>query len=208
MSIYTYNSSKAICELLEIPFVENPLLSDQELDIIPEDANDMGGTDYVSGMLWITNGEEDTYIDPKEPLPVGWKYGRSIQHMVYTDPEKWISICRESATKQWQNNSKRKKAASNKMKKYWEKNYDAMAEKARKNGKHGMIGKLSPRALLIEYNGVNYYGWRELREATGITKTLYKKYYLNGIDPTPRIGKDGPAAKTTTMDKVHKGGSA
>lgn len=76
------------------------------------------------------------------------------------------------------------------------------------NGKHGMFGKLNPRALLIEYKGVEYYSWRELKEATGVTKFLYKRYYLTGFDPTSRIGKDGPVAATTTMDKVHKGGSA
>jgi hypothetical protein len=36
--MYTYNTSKTICELLEISFEENPSLSDQELDKIPEDA--------------------------------------------------------------------------------------------------------------------------------------------------------------------------
>jgi tRNA U38,U39,U40 pseudouridine synthase TruA len=59
-----------------------------------------------------------------------------------------------------------------------------------------MVGKLSPRALLLEYKGVEYYGWQELKEATGVTKDLYRKYYLNGIDPEPRIGKNGPAQST------------
>lgn len=207
--MYTYNTSKALSKVLEIPFEENPLLSDQVLDIIPEDAVEVqGGTDYVSGMLWITDGVEDTYIDPKEQLPKGWRYGRSMVHMSQTDPEKWSEICKESARKQWKDNPERRKFHSDKMKAMWVANYDTLAEKARKNGKHGMIGKLSPRALLLEYKGVEYYGWRELKESTGVTKNLYRKYYLNGIDPEPRIGKDGPAAATTTMDKVHKGGSA
>ena len=89
------------------------------------------------------------------------------------------------------------------MKKTWEDNYESMAANARKNGKHGMFGKLHPRALLLEYKGVNYYGWRELKEATGVSKDLYKKYYLNGVDPEPRIGKDGPASsKQSEMGKA------
>ena len=37
-----------------------------------------------------------------------------------------------------------------------------------------------------------YYGWRELQETTNVTKHLYKKYYLKGIDPESRIGCNGP----------------
>lgn len=210
MSIYTYKFAKAMSEILEVPFEEDPILSDQEIAKIgiPEDADDRGGTDYVSGMVWITDGVEDTYISPKEQLPNGWRYGRSMSHMSQTDPEKWSNICEEGAKKQWKDNSERRKLHSDKMKAKWAMDYDTMAEKARKNGKHGMFGRLSHRALLLEYKGVEYYGWQELKEATGVTKNLYRKYYLNGIDPEPRIGKDGPAAATTTMDFVHKGGSA
>ena len=207
MSIYTYESAKRFCEILNIEFRESITVSDQELDKIPEDSV-LGGTDYVSGMIWITNGKEDSYIDPKEILPKGWRKGRTMDHMSNRDPEEWSKICQQSANKQWKNNTKRKKLASNKMKSTWQNNYDVMAEKARKNGKHGMFGKLSPRALLLEYKGVKYYGWRELREATGVTKDLYKKYYLNGIDPEPRIGKDGPAPSTSTVVNDHQGGSS
>lgn len=44
----------------------------------------------------------------------------------------------------------------------------------------------------IEYNGNIYYGWPELEKRTGVTKHLYKKYYLNGIDPLLRKGTVGP----------------
>lgn len=36
---------------------------------------------------------------------------------------------------------------------------------------------------VLEYNGKIYRGYVELEEKTGVTKHLYKKYYLNGIDP-------------------------
>jgi hypothetical protein len=65
-------------------------------------------------------------------------------------------------------------------------------ETARKNGQHGMKGKDAHNSIAIEYKGVLYYGWRELQENTKVTKHLYKKYYLKGIDPEPRIGSDGP----------------
>lgn len=44
----------------------------------------------------------------------------------------------------------------------------------------------------IEYQGVIYYGWRDLLEKTQVTKYLYRKYYLKGIDPLVRRGKTGP----------------
>jgi hypothetical protein len=207
MSIYTYKTQAFLCELFNTEYFEDPSLSDQQLDIISEDSI-LGGTDYVSGLVWITNGIENSYIDPKETIPEGWGKGRTIEHMSSRDPEKWSEICKQSARKQWNNNYKRKKNHSDRLKNTWKNNYSVMTEKARKNGKHGMFGKLSPRALLLEYKGVEYYGWRELKEATGVSKDLYKKYYLNGIDPEPRIGKDGPAPSTTTTDKVRQGGSS
>jgi len=206
MSIYTYSFSKNLSEILDVEFIETSSLSDQELDIIPTDSV-LGGTDYVSGMIWITDGKDSSYIDPKDTIPDGWWKGRTMDHMYKNNPEKWSAVCSESATKQWKNNQKRKDNASSKFKNTWKNNHAAMADKARKNGKHGMFGKLNPAVLLIEYNGVEYYGWRELQEATGLSKFLYKKYYLKGINPIPRIGKNGPVSKPITLDKVQKGGS-
>jgi hypothetical protein len=206
MSIYTYKTQKALCEIFNTEYYEGPCLSDQQLDIIPE-GSVLGGTDYVSGLVWITDGKNNTYIDPKEKIPEGWRTGRTVDHMATKNPEQWSKICKNSGKKQWENNDKRKKSVSNKMKNLWKQNYELMVENARKNGKHGLFGKLNHNTLLLEYKGVEYYGWRELREATGVTKDLYKKYYLNGIDPEPRIGKNGPAPSTSTADKVRQGGS-
>lgn len=44
----------------------------------------------------------------------------------------------------------------------------------------------------IEFNGAIYYGWRELLKQTGVTKHLYRKYYLKGINPLDRKGANGP----------------
>ena len=195
MSIYTYKTHKALCEILNTEYYEQYSVSDQELDAIPIDST-IAATDYVSGLVWITDEMDNTYLDPGESIPEGWRRGRSFSHSSKRDPGKWSMLCRQSANKQWENNEKRKKSCSQKMKSTWKNNYEIMAENARENGRHNMFGKLSPRALLLEYKGVEYYGWRELKEATSVTKDLYRKYYLNGIDPEPRIGKNGPTPST------------
>jgi hypothetical protein len=38
MSIYTYKTHKALCELFNTEYYENPCLSDQQLDFIPENS--------------------------------------------------------------------------------------------------------------------------------------------------------------------------
>lgn len=40
----------------------------------------------------------------------------------------------------------------------------------------------------IEYKGKIYRGWDALLKTTGVTKHLYKKYYLNGYDPEVNVG--------------------
>ena len=102
MSIYTYESAKRFCEILNIEFRENNAVSDQELDKIPEDSI-LGGTDYVSGMIWITNGKEDSYIDSREILPEGWRKGRTIEHGAKKDRQKWVDTSRRTAIAQWNN---------------------------------------------------------------------------------------------------------
>ena len=94
----------------------------------------------------------------------------------------------------WMNDSDRRKQHSEKMKERWI-NGKLTADISRKNGQHGLSGKDIHNTLEIEYKGVLYFGWKELLEKTKVTKHLYKKYYLNGVDPEPRIGKDGPQAK-------------
>lgn len=66
--------------------------------------------------------------------------------------------------------------------------------KQRKSATIGGIASREKNSLRVEYKGVVYVGWRELYEATKVTKHLYKKYYINGVDPEPRIGKNGPPA--------------
>jgi|TARA_R110000744_G_scaffold379609_1_gene498116 hypothetical protein len=111
-----------------------------------------------------------------------------------TRPDSWVAnVSKAVSMKQWKDNDARRKSHSNKMKETWEKNRELMTENARKNGRHGLSGKDIVNTLDIEYKGVIYYGYRELKEATGVSKHLYKKYYEKGLDPEQRIGKNGPS---------------
>ena len=113
-----------------------------------------------------------------------------------TRPDSWLEGMRVSGLKQWKDNDARRKSHSIKMKETWEKNRKFMTESARQNGRHGLSGKDIHNTLDIEYKGVIYYGYKDLMENTAVSKHLYNKYYLNGIDPEPRIGKDGPVKGT------------
>lgn len=62
-----------------------------------------------------------------------------------------------------------------------------------KNSKMSEEGKQKVRDALIkeiEYKKEIYLGWKDLLSKTGVTKHLYKKYYLNGYDPEINIGNN------------------
>jgi hypothetical protein len=109
---------------------------------------------------------------------------------------------RKSVLESWMNDDERRKQHSKKMKERWQSG-KITPETARKNGQHGLKGKQIHNTLDIEYKGVLYYGWRELQDKTKVTKHLYKKYYLNGINPEPRIGCNGPNTNIN-MNKIEK----
>ena len=106
--------------------------------------------------------------------------------------EEYFEKRNKAVLESWMNDKQRRKQHSNKMKERWATG-KITAEQARINGNHGHTGKNVHNTLELEYKGKTYYGWRELYEGTKVTKHLYKKYYLNGLDPEPRIGADGPA---------------
>ena len=110
-------------------------------------------------------------------------------------PDEWVENCREGVLKQWEGErgKTRKKDFSNKMKNTWKDNRELMVAQARKNGNHGLTGK-DVGAVEIEYYGKTYWGWKRFMKETRVSKHLYKKYYMNGINPEYRIGKNGPEA--------------
>ena len=94
MSIYTYEISRNLCEIFNIEFHKNECPNDQTLNVIPEESI-LGGTDYVSGMIWITDGVDNAYITPKDVIPNGWKRGRTIQYKL--SKSELSQIARKSA---------------------------------------------------------------------------------------------------------------
>lgn len=119
---------------------------------------------------------------------------RSSTH--YKEP-RWRQTISDRVSLDWDQNEERRKKTSERLKETWRQG-KLTAEQSRKNGHHNQFGKLNHNARVIEYKGQRYYGWRELQEATGVTKALYRKYYLNGLDPEPRIGTDGPVPRNET----------
>ena len=145
----------------------------------------------------ILPGLKDVQID----LSDSFRNGKDFPNTIATEwhknrPDSWLENVKEQTyMKQWANNDSRRKTHAKKFSETWEKNYDYMAEQARKNGQHGFKGKDVHNTLEIEYKGKKYWGWKSLKESTGVSKHLYKKYYMNGLDAESRIDCNGPVKK-------------
>lgn len=153
-----------------------------------------------------------TFVCETEPIPWGGGFPGKANHMYGLCGENhpaliWLNSLSESEREEhfsriktgvkhsWVADMERKKSHSETMKDKWVSG-KLSAETSRKNGNHGHLGKDVHNAKVIEYKGETYYGWRELQEGTGVTKHLYNKYYLTGIDPEVRIGTNGPVKET------------
>ena len=99
----------------------------------------------------------------------------------------------------WKNNDDRRRKTSERMSKTndeWKhRDPEGYFERQRKSAKKGGEASRAANATRLEYNGKEYLGFNELKRKTGITKHLYQKYYLNGIDPEFRINSNGPLPK-------------
>jgi hypothetical protein len=105
------------------------------------------------------------------------------------NPEKVSERNRKAAITQWGNEVTRKnKIAAMKGAPREYKDREAFIKEQQRKS---LISK-EKNAIRLEYKNKVYVGWRELFEATGVSKHLYKKYYTIGIDPTSRIGTNGP----------------
>jgi len=153
-----------------------------------------------------------TFVCDTDPIPWGGGMPGKANHMYGlrgdnhpallwlnnlsdTEREEHFLRIRDGVIRSWIANMERKKSHSESMKDKWASG-KLSAEASRKNGNHGHLGKDVHNSKDIEYKGKTYYGGRELQEGTGVTKHLYNKYYLNGIDPEARIGANGPAKGT------------
>ncbi len=113
--------------------------------------------------------------------------------------EGWNELMSEQVTAVWQNNETRRRQQSIRMKETmsrWKpKDPEAWRAELARRSKLGTKARIEKHATRVEYNGKVYKGWREFTEQTGISKHLYDKFYRHGIDPSFRIGKDGPMTK-------------
>lgn len=117
-----------------------------------------------------------------------------LNHPSKINVKKFSDVSRENALNSWKNADERRRDTSERMKKLWLTG-KLTKEHSRMNGRHNLFGKNNHKTLKIEYKNEIYWGWNELKEKTGVSKALYKKYYLNNIDPEYRIGKNGPEKK-------------
>lgn len=83
----------------------NIVESSEWANIRPEEGD---GGNSVSGKTWVTNGTVDRYINKNQPIPEGWKRGRSTGAFVNKDMQKALSLridrkkAGESIKKAWQ----------------------------------------------------------------------------------------------------------
>jgi hypothetical protein len=114
-------------------------------------------------------------------------------HPSKLNPKKFSETMSERMLEIWRVDVKRRKKASKTFKNTWKYNRKKLLKHAIENCKRmAKSGEDNYQTQKIEYKKKYYFGWRELQEATKITKYLYKKYYLAGIDPEFRVGTDGP----------------
>lgn len=111
----------------------------------------------------------------------------------------WNEKMKKLVTESWRNDLCRRKRISSMMSerhvKHREENPEKyFAEQKKKSIRAAQMAKLKI-AKRLEYKGKIYIGYKELYRATKVSKHLYVKYYLNGIDPEFRIDKNGPIIK-------------
>jgi hypothetical protein len=110
--------------------------------------------------------------------------------------ENWNEKMSQLVLETWEANTERRISTSNRMKEMWINNREFLTQKNKENSKLAFIAFKEKNKFKIEYKGNYYYSWQNLLDETGCSKFLYKKYYMKGIDPSDRIGKDGPLPGT------------
>jgi translation initiation factor 1 (eIF-1/SUI1) len=176
--IRSYHTTKteAVCEELKLQL---------ELSVVTS-------TDWINESYAKVNGFFGR--DVSGNLNPNYGNGDAIKNWVERNPEKASERNRKAALTQWSNpetaaNRIRAMQGKKRSRKTLtqEEFVELQKEKAAKAAE-----KLKCE---LEYNGKVYFGWNSLQKETGVTKHLYNKYYLNGIDPTLRIGTNGPVSK-------------
>ena len=115
------------------------------------------------GKIIITDGSVEKRIFPHEQIPDNWWMGRSKNFIEKT------SIALKGISRGKRHTDEFKLRQSIRMK-----SNNPMTIKSQETK--------------IEYKGNTYFGWKNLKEKTGVSKKLYEKYYLINVDPEPYIG--------------------
>lgn len=125
-----------------------------------------------------------------------WSEFASNNHPSKTT-DHWCNAVSESIKESWMNDSSRRDLFSKTMKHSISKWRDENKELFSQKQKESALKSKLKNCKRYEYNGVTYIGLSDLLKATGLTKKKYN-YYINGIDPTFRDGKNGPM----TIDEI------
>lgn len=110
--------------------------------------------------------------------------------------EKYRNQLSEQVKKSWQNDNERREKFSKSIVKNIKKWQEENPEKFKETQRQNALKNKMKNAKRLEYKGKVYIGWAELQRKTGVSKLLYTKYYMNGIDPESRIGANGPVPKS------------
>lgn len=109
--------------------------------------------------------------------------------------KKWRKNVSNGVKKSWKKDYNRKKQTSDRMKRNWIENRTILCEYNKNNSLKGIKAYQEKNKYKIEYYGKYYYSWTDLKNKTGVSKHLYRKYYMNGINPEYRINCNGPIKK-------------
>jgi hypothetical protein len=160
--------------------------------------------DYVIKMNWALHRMCYSSVDYFNSKDYDWYRRKHVNFLKDHHPSKRIpgrnQKIRELVTASWENNEERRRNTAKTLKNWQISNREQFLENNRKNAKLGGQASKLVKSLKLEYKGVVYLGWKELFDLTGVSKFLYKKFYLRGFDPSDRIGKNGPVPK----DYVYK----
>lgn len=155
-------------------------------------------SEHVRKMFWALHRMCFSGIDYFNGRSYEWYRRKHVEFLKEYHPMKRLEVAaRVSAItkKEWENNDERRAKTSQVMKENWKRNYERLSANSKRVAKLGGEAARLATAKRIEYNGTEYLGWAELLQKTGVSKFLYKKFYEKGIDPSFRIGKDGPMTK-------------
>jgi hypothetical protein len=164
---------------------------------------------HIIKMHWALHRMCYSSIDYFNSKDYEWYRKRHIIFLKDNHPSKtvpgWNQKIRELVTSSWENADDRRKKTSDRMRDQWSgPNREILLEHNRKNAKLGAQAAKIVLSKKLEYMGKEYIGWKDLLDSTGISKFLYKKFYLKGYDPSDRIGQNGPLPKNYVYKPLDK----